>query len=301
MHVAIIGAGALGRVYGVHLVDAGERVTFVVRPARLAETSPFVIQRKNGDRRRRELVSPTRAEGVPADADLVLLTIRVDQLDDGVERLLRAAPPVPLVSLTPLMPLTLERVASWVGGRAVVAMPTLASSPSASGADDYWAFRSSPSLFEAGTPEVARLVAALQRAGLPARLSRDVRERNPATTMAFFPISVAVSRAGGIERLLEDPELCRLGARAARETRALAKHIGPIDAAAGLVLGAVTPATLRGAFTLLTRVFPQATRFVDDHFGDKLGAQHRHLGAEILELGKKHSVPLPSLERLLAR
>lgn len=301
MHVAIIGAGALGRVYGVHLVDAGEHVTFVVRPARLAETSPFVIERKNGDRRRRELVSPARAEQVPPDADLVLLAIRVDQLDGSIEQLLRAAPPVPLVSLTPLLPLTLERVESWVGGRTVVAMPTLAASTSGSGVDDYWAFRSSPSLFEAGTPEAARLVRALRRSGLPARSSKDVRTRNPATTIAFFPISVAVSRAGGIERLVGDQELCRLGAHAARETSALARQLGPIDAAAGLVLRAVTPGTLRGAFALLTRVIPQAARFVDDHFGDKLGEQHRRLGAEILELGRKYAVPLPSLAELLAQ
>lgn len=301
MHVAIIGAGALGRVYGVHLVDGGERVTFVVRAARVAETSPFVIQRKNGDRRRRELVAPIRSAHVPADADLVLLTIRVDQLDDGIERLVKAAPPVPLVSLTPLLPNTLARVSGWVDGRALVGMPTLAASAREDGVDDYWAFRASPSLFEAGPPEVARLVAALGRSGIPARLSSDVRARNPATTMAFFPISVAVSRAGGIERLLEDPELCRLGARAARETYALARQIGPIDAAAALALRTVTPGTLRAAFTLLTRLLPRATRFVDDHFGDKLGQQHRCLGAEILELGSAHGVPLPSLAALLAQ
>ncbi len=57
--------------------------------------------------------------------------------------------------------------------------------------------------------------------------------------------------------------------------------------------------TLRAAFALLGKVLPQATEFVDSHFGDKLGEQHRVLGAEILELGRREGVPLPSLERLL--
>lgn len=301
MHVAIFGAGALGRVYGVHLADAGERVSFVVRPARLGERTPFVISRRNGDRRRRELEAPARVAEIPRDADAVLLAVRVDQLDAGVEQRVRAGPAVPLVSLTPLLPLSLERVSAWAGGRCAVAMPTLAASERPDGVDEYWAFRAAPSLFEAGLPEVEALVGALRRSALPARLSRDVRARNPATTMAFFPISVAVSRAGGIERLLADRQLSELGARAARETSVLAARIGPIDPPLRLLLRGVGPRTLRGAFALLGKLLPQATGFVDSHFGTKLGAQHRALGAEILELGRREGVPLPSLERLLGR
>ena len=40
MHVTIIGAGTLGRVYGLRLLAAGDEVAFVVRPARVEETSP---------------------------------------------------------------------------------------------------------------------------------------------------------------------------------------------------------------------------------------------------------------------
>lgn len=299
MHVAIIGAGALGRVYGVHLADAGERVSFVVRAARTSETGAFVIERRNGDRRRRRVSAPERRAEIPTDADVVLLAVRVDQLDASIERLLRAGPRVPLISLTPLLPLTLARVSGWVDGRVWVAMPTLAASALPDGTAEYWAFRASPSLFEAGAPETAALVAALRRSGLPARLSRDVRQKNPATTLAFFPISVAVSRAGGVEQLLRDEALAELGARAAREAFVLARRIGSIDAPLGLVLRAVTPRTLRAAFALLGKVLPQSTEFVDSHFGDKLGEQHRVLGAEILELGRREGVPLPSLERLL--
>jgi 2-dehydropantoate 2-reductase len=300
MHVAVIGAGALGRVFGVLLADAGQRVTFVVRPSRADETTPFVIERRNGDRRRRQIRSPVRAIDIPQDAALALLAVRVDQLDDSIEGLIRRGPAVPLVSLTPLLPLTLQRVSEWTSGRCFVAMPSLAASARADGTDDYWAFRLSPSLFEPGAPEVAGLVQALVDSKLPVRLAPDVRTRNPALTMAFFPITVAVSRAGGIDELLRDAPLAELGARATRETLQLAREVGPIDTAVAMALRALTPRTLRGAFLLLVRLFPRATRFVDTHFGDKLGDQHRRIGAEILELGEQHGIELPSLGRLLS-
>ena len=46
MFVAVVGAGALGRIYGLRLATAGRdhRVAFVVRPRRLHERGPFVIE-----------------------------------------------------------------------------------------------------------------------------------------------------------------------------------------------------------------------------------------------------------------
>ena len=55
MHVTVLGAGVLGRVYGIRLAAAGDRVTFVVRPERVAEASPFILEQVNGARRRDEL------------------------------------------------------------------------------------------------------------------------------------------------------------------------------------------------------------------------------------------------------
>lgn len=305
MHVALIGAGALGRVFGAHLARAGERVSFVVRPARLADTSPVVIERQNGDRRRSEIVDPMRAEHVPADADAVLLTVRADQLDESVERLIRKAPAVPIVAFTPLLPLGLERVGAWAPGRCFVGMPTFAAEiDPVAGVTRYWSFRAAPTLLERdgrpGAPVVARLAEAFVRAGLPAKLSADVRARNPATTIAFFPISVAVSRSGGTEALLENPERLALAARASKETLALARLIGPIEAPVALAGRFLGPGSLRGALRLSRLVMPRAVEFLDTHFGTKLSGQHRVLGAEILELGKRRSLPLDGLAELLA-
>ena len=303
MHVALIGAGALGRIYGVHLADAGARVSFVVRPARIYDSEPFVVERRTGDRRQRVIPSPVRVDHVPADASVVLLAVRADQLDRSVESLLTGGPEVPLVALTPLLPLSLARVDAWVGGRCRVAMPTVAASDDGSPVVRFWSFRAAPTLFErnggSGREVVEALVQALVRSGLPAKLSDDVRRRNPATTIAFFPISVAVSRAGGVRELREDRRLLELGARAARETFALAREIGPVTAPAAFVARAIGPSTLRSALGVALAVLPSAAGFIDSHFGSKLSAQHRVLGAEILELARQRGHALPSLELLL--
>lgn len=302
MHVAVIGAGALGKIYGVHLASVGERTSFVVRPSRLRDDAPFVIERLNGDRRRRQINGPLRVEKVPLDADCVLLAVRADQLD-SVKPLLVAGPAVPVLSVTPLLPLSLERVSGWVDGRCFAALPTVAASESADHVVRYWSFRTAPTLIErdgrSGTSLLARLTDAFLRSGLPARLAPDVPRRNAATTIAFFPISVAVSRSGGIAALLEDEARVALAARAARETLKLAREIGPIEPPAALAGRLLTPRSLGATLRLSSWLLPQATHFVDSHFGTKLSEQHRVLGQEILELGRRRSLPLEGLAELL--
>jgi 2-dehydropantoate 2-reductase len=167
----------------------------------------------------------------------------------------------------------------------------------------YWSFAAAPTLFERngrrGARAIELIVAALNRSALPARLSDDVRRRNPATTIAFFPISVGVSRSGGIAALLREETRLALTAQAVRETLVLARKLGPIEAPAAFAGRLIGPRTLRAALLLSRWALPQVTRFVDSHFGTKLSEQHQSLGAEILELGRRHALPLPALSELL--
>ena len=66
MRIAIVGAGALGRVYGVRLALAGEDVRFVVRPSRAASPEPFILEQVNGDKERSVLDHPKLVTSVPA-------------------------------------------------------------------------------------------------------------------------------------------------------------------------------------------------------------------------------------------
>ena len=98
MHVTIVGAGALGRVYGVRLAAAGNNVAFVVRKARVTETSPIAIEQVNGAKRQDRLDAPSRVVSVPPDTNAVLVTVRFDQLGGELSEILRAGPQAPIRS-----------------------------------------------------------------------------------------------------------------------------------------------------------------------------------------------------------
>ena len=301
MHVAVVGAGALGRLFGVHLATAGERVSFVVRPSRLGRTEPFALLRLNGDRRYRELPEPELVTSVPVDASAIVLAVRAEQIDEALAQVLQSSPPVPVISLTPLLDESLERLERLVGGRTVVAMPAVAGLLE-SGVVRYVAFRLLPTLVEQ-RPEHAlvldALTHALLRSGLAARLSEDVRRRNPATTVAFFPLTLALAAAGSAAALARHSDLKELAARACRETLALGRRVGPVEPAAALAARFVTPARLTFALELVRRLAPRAVRFAERHYGDKLVEQNEAMGREILAMGRRHGVSLTAFEELL--
>src|SRR2546430_513123 len=99
MHVTVVGAGVLGRVYGVRLAAAGERVSFVVRPERAEDAEPFVIEQVNGGHRRDVLDRPDRVVAIPRESTAVLLAVRFDQLART------GAPLVDLIAKAPAVPL----------------------------------------------------------------------------------------------------------------------------------------------------------------------------------------------------
>ncbi len=158
MHVTLLGAGALGRIYGLRLLAASDEVAFVVRPARAMETSPFVIEQVNGGQRRDVAEQPRRVTAVPAETRVVLLPIRFDQIAlNETAALLRAAPSVPIVVLTPLLPrqqaaLEAARTCSSPALRSRVASrprrcasPSTTSAPSSTSSTWRWARRSASS------------------------------------------------------------------------------------------------------------------------------------------------------------
>jgi 2-dehydropantoate 2-reductase len=85
MKIVVLGAGAVGGYFGARLVQAGADVTFIVRPARLAQLQAqgLRIVSPNGD-----ATLPVKAvlsTDAPADAELVLLTCKAYDLDSAME------------------------------------------------------------------------------------------------------------------------------------------------------------------------------------------------------------------------
>ena len=102
MRVLVVGAGAIGGYFGGRLLQAGNDVTFLVRPRRAAELAAagLVIKSPNGDV---TLKNPpmVQADRLNEKFDVVLLSCKAFDLDDAIKSF---APAVgPQTSIIPLL------------------------------------------------------------------------------------------------------------------------------------------------------------------------------------------------------
>jgi 2-dehydropantoate 2-reductase len=102
MRVLVVGAGAIGGYFGGRMLQAGQDVTFLVRPRRAAELAAagLVIKSPNGDV---TLKNPPalQADKLDEKFDVVLLSCKAFDLDDAIKSF---APAVgPQTSIIPLL------------------------------------------------------------------------------------------------------------------------------------------------------------------------------------------------------
>lgn len=305
MHVAIVGAGALGRVYGVRLaLRTASTVTLVVKGERAADGRPLRIVRIDGDEAEEIWERPVRSICVPGDADVVLVAVRVEQLDPRLHDLLDAVPAVPIVVLTPMMPRDFSRLSRRHGDRILSAMPGVVAHVNEDGSCRYWLPRSAQTLIDEPNPSnaaVLELVKELSAAGIASRLELSVHETNPATTVAFIPLAMAIDAAGGIDALLADAPLRDLAVRAVREGLELSRRIGRAAPWAGAVARFTGPTTLRLAVAVARTRSPEAFAYVDRHFGRKLHAQNLVMAAAMVDLAREKQTSHDALDSLLER
>jgi 2-dehydropantoate 2-reductase len=303
MHVAILGMGALGRVYGVRLATrASCQVTFIVREGRAA--SPLRLARIDGDGAKEELASPSIAHGLPEGADVLLVCVRAEQLDPAFDALVASSPAVPVIMLTPVMPHALERLMREHGDRVRVAMPGVVSYVAEGDICRYWLPRVAPTLVDA-TPAppdaVVSLVQALVLSGFDARLEKGVRDTNPATTVAFIPLAMGVDAAGGIDALLADKALRTTTLAAVSEGLALAARIGKTPTWVDLLARFAGPTMLKIGIGIARSRAPEALHYVDAHFGRKLHAQNVAMARDVVKLAEEKKTPSAALTALLRR
>jgi hypothetical protein len=306
MHVAILGAGALGRVYGVRLANLAKGrpdVSFVVRPSKTGERGPFRVVRIDGDHAEHTLAEPVRVAAVPAHADVVLVCVRAEQMDEALP-LLSERTGASVVLLTPLMPHEYERVAAALGPRARAAMPGVVAYVTDEGVTRYWLPRVAPTLIDEPRPPIAtvtELIAALGASGVTTRLELGVHEMNPATTVAFIPLAMGLDAAGSIDALLADRALLALSIRATKEGLALSKRLGRAAGWVGMLTRFVGPRMLKMGVAVGRSRSPEAVRYVEEHFGHKLRAQNAAMAAAMIELAREKGTSHAALESLHAR
>jgi hypothetical protein len=317
MLVTVIGAGVLGRIYGVALADIGERVFFVVRPERLAETTPFEIERVSGGDRR-VLAEPRRVAEAPEDSEVVLVTLRFDE----IERLVRTGELVallgecraPIVVLTPLLPRLRGALEDLLGRSIVAAMPGAVGYRTDREEVRYWVPIVASTLIDDPATSIAAMASVaseralrealaerLTKAGIPTRLERDVAALNAATTVAFYPLVAAIDIGRGIDAALADKQLVEEVLLAAEECAKLARTLGKLAPWASVLNRFVGPFTLKAGVGLARRLYPASVQFVDAHVGLKLHDQHVAMGKAIVELSRERGIETPALDRLVRR
>jgi ketopantoate reductase len=301
MHIAIVGAGALGRTYGVRLSGVAD-VTFVVRPSQQSP-APIRIVRIDGDQREDTVDRPTLATSVPPEADVVVVCVRAEQIGVGLEGQLSGRD-VPIVIMTPLMPDGYARLLSSLGPRVLAGMPGVVAYAIQSGVTRYWLPRVAPTLIDEPRPpveSVSELVRLLISCGLPARLELGVHEANPATTVAFVPMAMGLDAAGSIDALLSDRPLLDVTLAAVREGLELSKRIGKSAGWVTLLTSFVGPLTLRIGVSLGRRRSPEAIQYVEEHFGRKLHAQNVAMADAMIRLARERGTASDALTKLFDR
>ena len=302
MRVAILGAGSLGWAYGARLATlAGCDVTLVGRSAQPSRR--VRLERvETGDAF--EWTAPVAAEVPPAD--VVLCTVRYEQLPSVAERVRSSAP---VVLLTPVMPDDCARLVAAVPAPVVAAMPSVVAYFPEAGVLRHWIPRVATTFIDAAIADApaaaselaTRLPACLAKAGIPARVERDVLARNVATTVSFLPLMFGIDVADGVEPLLKDSALLSLALDGVREGQKLGQTFGPAAPWTGTVLRFLGPFTLKMGIAVVRSRAPEVLRYVDDHFGRKLHAQNVAMAQAILALCREKGVKSGALEQLAAR
>lgn len=302
MNITVVGAGALGAVYGTKLAHVG-RVVFVVRDL---ERAPRLIHidRINGPAPHGDsLDAPLMATAIPEDTDVTLCAVHVEQLDAAlVEKL--AASPAKVVMLPPILPLRAAALRSKLGDRMIAAMTgVIAYEPDETPHERrvrYWTPKSSPTLLE-DDPSARELVSLMQQVGLPAEISSRAGALQAATTIAFFPVLTGIAAAGGsVERMANDKQIMNLGFAAGKEARALAKTIGELPAWASTFFTFASPLTAKIGINLGRSKAPEVFVYLEKHFGTKLRAQNLALFHEIETLASQRGISIDALKMLVA-
>lgn len=312
MHVAVLGAGALGRVFGVRLATRGKvDVDFVVRESRLPDRpGTITIERVQGGERL-SVEAPSFVAEVPAHADLVLGCVAAHQLGGDFISLLQRGPRVPIVIVTPMLPRTRARVEAALPGRVVTAFTNTTGYVNDSGVVRHWISRSMRMLFDESPPSgqshpsrepaLGALVTALATAGIEGRVELGVQESSAAGAIAILPLLIAIDAGGSIDALMEQGPLLTTMFRALKEARVLAERCGQVPGWARMLDRFLGPLTLKVGLALGRRRSAEIVSFVESSFGRRARAQNAFLAEEMLALADEKGIACASMRALAAR
>ena len=311
MKILVVGAGAVGQVYGYHLARAGHAVSFFVKPA----YAPAVRAGLTLHRLRARRVEPCRlqpasvlerVEDVAATRwDQVWLALPSDALrGDLARQVLGAVGGATVVCLQPGIhdgDLVRRLVPPAQVVQGLIPFISFQSPlPGCEGPEGiaYW-LPPMPTLVGGDRARADAVIRALRAGGLGARYARDFAQATAPGT-ALFQCLIATLEAGGWRlREIGDSPVLEPGMAAAREALAIAAR-GAGGSGFQWPSLALRPWLLRLAVPVLPRVFPfDIEVYLEYHFS-KVGQQTRDMLDDYIRLGAAQGQPHAALRALRA-
>lgn len=311
LRVLIVGAGAVGQVYGYHLQRGGAHVEVLVRPKYADECRAglrmFAI---HGRRRDAHTFKPDDVlsdydTAASRSYDQVWLCISTAAFEKSLRgplpKLLRNLKGATLIVLQPgshvpqLIEPHVPRGRIVDGGIAMIAYQApLVDGEVPEPGVAFW-LASSPFT----GPGAESIVAALKAGKCPARVDDDTRALMAYGTATLNPLIAALQGAGWKMAKLRSSEWAKLGADAAREARAITHE--QIGAPPPMALNWLNASTVRLASWVAPRIAPlELEVYLQYHF-TKVGAQTKLLLARFVEDGKLRGMSIDALETLRER
>lgn len=306
MKALVVGAGAVGQVFALHLVRAGVDVTFAVRSP--AKVHPTVLTQLGWfGRTSRHEVSARAVSSVEGEAfDVVFVTAPSDALQgEWMASLVGQLGNAIVVGLQPglqdrarLLTLGVHEDRFVRGLISLVSFATpLSPNDELPPGYAYWLPPLSPFAFDGPAPLVETVVTALKRGALPAVHRRGLEEEVIFFTAALLVTVRALERHGwSLHALADDPSLS-----VAASAQALAVVSRRLDRKTPLGPKLTTqPWLLALAAPLVPLVVPfDFETYARVHF-TKVAPQSRLLLGELVTEGRAFGLPVDALENILA-
>lgn len=311
MNILVVGAGAVGQVYGRHLAQAGHAVSFFVKAKYANELKRGLPLHRLG---RFRTVSETWSDfGVVTDVaevarggwDQIWLALSSDALrGELAEQVLRAAGAATVVCLQPDIH-DGDRVRARVPADQVVQgmIPFISFQSPLPGrpgpAGMAYVLPPVPTLLAGEASRVKAVMAALRGGGLRGKRVEDFRQATAVNT-AFFQSMIATLESNGWDlKGLPGSEALKAGLAAAREAVGAA---APETGASSLpVKPLLSPLVWRLLLPVARRLFPfDLEVYLHYHFS-KVGIQTRLMLESYVALGEARGLPVAALRALRAR
>ncbi len=315
MRVLIVGAGAIGQVFGVHFQRGGADVSFLVRPKYAeAARAGFTLYRLNGAPDQPEAfegfgVESDQDEAMKQDWDLVVLALSSVALRSGdwLERLGKSLGTAKLLALVPepggneyLMSRMPPGSVAWGMLSVISYQAPLPDQVLPKPGIAFW-FPPLSALGFSGPAEVVNaFLPVLKRGGMPVKRVQSVADEVALAGPILDKIIQSLECADwSFATLRRDPELLGLAVQAMGESWALAEKVHGLKPP--LPLRLLRPFMLRATLWAAPHVLSfDLERFFDFHY-HKVGEQTlMHMG-EQLEACAHHQVPNPAMRELSRR